>query len=207
MTIGRSLVTRLDSMADVLLAGPAISALAALGPVDILCSRRGAPAAALLRDVTGILPFDAAWVLRDAAPVDPLAIDHLVDRVSARRYARAAVLTSSHQSPLPMALLLRLAGVAEIAAVSIDHAGRLLDHRIPADCRSTRWSGICSSPRHWARRHRMIRVSRSSGRQTSNRSPTASSSTLAPPPRRGRSPQRYGTMSSPRRSVPAGTWS
>src|SRR5215204_2905541 len=133
MTTGRSLVTRLDSMGDVLLAGPAISALAALGPVDILCSGRGAPAAALLPDVTGILPFDAPWVLRDAPPVDPLAIDHLVDRVAAHRYARAAVLTSSHQSPLPMALLLRLAGVAEIAAVSIDHAGRLLDHRIPGD--------------------------------------------------------------------------
>jgi ADP-heptose:LPS heptosyltransferase len=45
----------------------------------------------------------------------------------------AAVLVSSHQSPLPLALLLRWAGVTRIAAVSHDHAGSLLDVRIPGD--------------------------------------------------------------------------
>ena len=133
MTAGRSLVTRLDSMGDVLLAGPAIRALAALGPVDVLCSHRGVPAAALLPDVDDIVLFDAPWVLREAPPIDPAAVEDLVRRLSAAGYTRTAVLTSSHQSALPMALLLRLAGVPEIAAVSLDHAGRLLDHRIPGD--------------------------------------------------------------------------
>jgi ADP-heptose:LPS heptosyltransferase len=41
----------------------------------------------------------------------------------------AAILTSFHQSPLPLALLLRLAGVGRIAASSVDHAGSLLDVR------------------------------------------------------------------------------
>ncbi|MGH9271880.1 MAG: glycosyltransferase family 9 protein, partial [Ilumatobacteraceae bacterium] len=42
-------------------------------------------------------------------------------------------LTSSHQSCLPTALLLRLAGVPRLAAVSHDFAGGLLDHRIKGD--------------------------------------------------------------------------
>ena len=41
------------------------------------------------------------------------------------------VLTSFHQSPLPTALLLRLAGVRWIAAVSEDYPGSLLDVRLP----------------------------------------------------------------------------
>jgi ADP-heptose:LPS heptosyltransferase len=43
------------------------------------------------------------------------------------------VLVSSHQSPLPLALMLRWAGVERIAAVSHEHAGSLLDVRIPGD--------------------------------------------------------------------------
>jgi ADP-heptose:LPS heptosyltransferase len=45
----------------------------------------------------------------------------------------ALVLGSSHQSPLPLALLLRWAGVERIAAVSHEHAGSLLDVRIKGD--------------------------------------------------------------------------
>jgi ADP-heptose:LPS heptosyltransferase len=45
------------------------------------------------------------------------------------------VLTSFHQSPLPLALLLRMAGVPTIAAVSVDYPGSLLDvrHRVDED--------------------------------------------------------------------------
>ncbi len=44
----------------------------------------------------------------------------------------ALILTSFHQSPLPTALLLRLAGISRIAAISTDYPGALLDvrHRI-----------------------------------------------------------------------------
>jgi len=133
MSGSRTLVTRLDSMGDVLLAGPAVRAVASFGPVDVLCSHIGAPAAAILPDVDEVLTFDAPWVLRDAPGVERAALDALVSTVSGRGYDRAAILTSSHQSPLPLALLLRLAGIPEIAAVSVDHAGRLLDHRITGD--------------------------------------------------------------------------
>jgi len=44
-------------------------------------------------------------------------------------------LTSFHQSPLPLALLLRMAGVEWIGAISEDYPGSLLDlrHRVPAE--------------------------------------------------------------------------
>src|SRR5690606_12856834 len=59
--------------------------------------------------------------------------DRLVAEVRDRRITDAAILASSHQSPLPLALLLRWAGVERIAAVSHEHAGSLLDHRVPGD--------------------------------------------------------------------------
>jgi ADP-heptose:LPS heptosyltransferase len=42
---------------------------------------------------------------------------------------QALIATSFHQSPLPLALMLRLAGVATIAATSVDFPGTLLDVR------------------------------------------------------------------------------
>jgi len=53
----------------------------------------------------------------------------LVATLAARRYASAVVFTSFHQSPLPAAMLLRLAGVEHVAAVSEDYPGSLLDVR------------------------------------------------------------------------------
>ena len=44
----RILAVRLDSDGDVLLTGPAIRALAAAGPVTLLCGPRGRQAAELL---------------------------------------------------------------------------------------------------------------------------------------------------------------
>ncbi|SKV80685.1 transferase [Mycobacteroides abscessus subsp. abscessus] len=46
---------------------------------------------------------------------------------------RAFIFTSFHQSPLPLALLCRMAGVKWIGAISEDYPGTLLDlrHRVP----------------------------------------------------------------------------
>jgi ADP-heptose:LPS heptosyltransferase len=43
--------------------------------------------------------------------------------------AEAVVSTSFHQSPLPLALLLRTAGVPRVSAISVDYPGSLLDVR------------------------------------------------------------------------------
>lgn len=128
----RHLVARLDNVGDVLLAGPAVRAVAASGgPVTFVAGPRGAAAAALLPGVDEVVVLDAPWVPFDPAPVDAVALGAFVDAIAGRRVEDAVVLTSFHQSPLPLALLLRQAGVARIAATCVDHPGSLLDVRHP----------------------------------------------------------------------------
>ena len=129
----RILVVRLDSVGDVLLAGPAIAAAAADASVDVLCSSIGRPAAELLPGVERTIVFDAPWILNPAPPVDADGLRTTVSHLRRREYDAAAILCSSHQSPLPTAMVLRLAGIPRLAAVSNDYAGTLLDHRIPGD--------------------------------------------------------------------------
>jgi ADP-heptose:LPS heptosyltransferase len=130
------LVARLDNAGDVLLAGPAVRAVAAgARRVTLLCGPAGQAAAGLLPGVDEVLTFEAPWVPFEAPPVDRAAVDDLVDRLAARRLDAGVVLTSFHQSPLPLALLLRMAGVPRLGAVSVDYPGSLLDvrHRVDDD--------------------------------------------------------------------------
>lgn len=126
----RILVTRMDNAGDVLLAGPAVRAAAAHGSVSLLCGPSGEPAARLLPDVAEILVWDAPWTGFSPPPVDSRSVSSLVQLLATRGFDAAAVLTSFHQSPLPMALLLRLAGVPRIGAVSVDYPGSLIDQRV-----------------------------------------------------------------------------
>ncbi|MBW3615653.1 MAG: glycosyltransferase family 9 protein [Actinobacteria bacterium] len=124
------LVARLDSDGDVLLTGPAVRAVASEAErVTYLCSPRAVGAARLLPGIDDIVAFEAAWVAADPPPLAPRDVTELVDRVACLDIDRALVLTSFHQSPLPLALLLRLAEVPEIAAISVDYPGSLLDVR------------------------------------------------------------------------------
>lgn len=128
----RTLAVRLDSDGDVLLTGPAVRGLAAVDPsgtVDLLASPQGVAAAALLPSVGEVLTFAAPWSGFDPPPVDRVATAELVARLSARRYDRAVVFTSFHQSPLPMALLARLSDIGWVGATSTDYPGSLLDLR------------------------------------------------------------------------------
>ncbi|MFF5426172.1 MULTISPECIES: glycosyltransferase family 9 protein [unclassified Streptomyces] len=126
----RTLVVRLDSAGDVLLAGPAVRAVAAgSSTTAMLCGPAGAPAARLLPGVDEVLVHEAPWVGLDPPPVSPDACRELIGAVAARRFDRALILVSYHQSPLPAALLLRLAGVPWIGADSEDYPGALLDLR------------------------------------------------------------------------------
>jgi ADP-heptose:LPS heptosyltransferase len=132
----RVLVARLDNEGDVLLAGPAIRAVAASGArVTMLCGPRGRRAAALLPGVDDVIVRLAEWIDPDPPSVEREAIDAFVDRLAAGRFDEAVVLGSFHQSPLPLALLLRMAGVPRIGATSVDYPGSLLDvrHRISDD--------------------------------------------------------------------------
>jgi ADP-heptose:LPS heptosyltransferase len=137
------LVARLDNDGDVLLAGPAVRAVAAgARRVTLLCGPRGRQAAALLPGVDDVLVRRAEWIDPDPEPVRRAAVDAFVDELAARRFDEALILTSFHQSPLPLALLLRMAGVPRIAATSVDYPGSLLDvrHRIDDDVHEVRRS-------------------------------------------------------------------
>lgn len=124
------LVARLDNAGDVLLTGPAVRAVATdAAKVTYLSGPAGRAAAELLPGVDQIEVFDAPWVAFDAPETSRPAVEAFVDRIAQQHVDQALVLTSFHQSPLPLALLLRMAGVPEIAATSVNYPGTLLDVR------------------------------------------------------------------------------
>ena len=127
----RVLVARLDSLGDVLLAGPAVRAIAA-GADDVLmlCGPQGAPAARLLPGVDEVAEWECPWITKPAPPVSAENTDALLAIVRGFDPDAAVILTSFHQSPLPLALLLRQAGVPHITGASVDFAGSLLDVRL-----------------------------------------------------------------------------
>jgi ADP-heptose:LPS heptosyltransferase len=130
------LVVRLDSDGDVLVTGPAIRAVAAgASRVTLLCGPRGRQAAFLLPGVDRLVVHRAAWIDPEPEPLDREATLALVSELENLQADEAIVFTSFHQSALPTALLLRLAGVARIGAISDDYPGSLVDvrHRVEDD--------------------------------------------------------------------------
>jgi ADP-heptose:LPS heptosyltransferase len=128
------LAVRADSAGDVLVCGPAIRALAARAArVTLLVGPAGVAAGALLPGVHELLEWSAPWIEARPGAVTSELTGRLVAEVAARGIDEAVIFTSYHQSPLPLALLLRLAGVARISAISDDYPGSLLDvrHRVP----------------------------------------------------------------------------
>jgi ADP-heptose:LPS heptosyltransferase len=134
--VTRVLAVRLDNAGDVLLAGPAVRALAAASDELVLLSGpHGRAAAELLPGVDEVLTWQCPWIDPEPETVRRAELDGLADQLSARSFDRAVVFTSFHQSPLPTALLLRMAGVPWVGAISEDYPGSLLDvrHHVPDD--------------------------------------------------------------------------
>ncbi|MFL6143746.1 MAG: glycosyltransferase family 9 protein [Labedaea sp.] len=132
------LIARLDSDGDVLLAGPAVRAAAAgvrgePAEVTLLCGPAGEQAAHLLPGVDRTITWSCPWIVPDPEPLCPNDISGFVGRLAELRLDTAAILTSAHQSCLPLALLLRMAGVPRIVGVSADYPGALLDVRLRPD--------------------------------------------------------------------------
>jgi histidinol-phosphate phosphatase family protein len=129
------LVARPDSAGDVLVTGPAIRAVAAgTDRVVMLCGPRGRAAAELLPGVDELIEWRLPWIDPEPVAVDRARVDGLVGRIAATAAAEAVIFTSFHQSALPLALVLRMAGVGRVAAISDDYPGSLLDvrHRVPS---------------------------------------------------------------------------
>jgi len=127
-----TIVVRLDGLGDVLVSGPAVRAVAAASSrVTMLAGPAGAAAAHLLPGVDQVLTWSCPWILADPPQVTRSDTSAIVDQLGNLGADRALILTSFHQSALPTAMLLRLAGIPEISAVSEDYPGRLLDRRLP----------------------------------------------------------------------------
>lgn len=126
---------RPDGMGDVLLTGPAVRAMARAGRVAFLAGPGGAAAAALLPGVHQVITCAIPWIDPDPGPTGMRALSRVIGSVKGLRTDEAVIFTSFHQSPLPMALTLRLAGVRRISAISDDYPGSLLDvrHRVTGD--------------------------------------------------------------------------
>lgn len=131
----RVLAARQDNNGDVLLAGPAVRAIAASAHVTLLCGPRGAAAAQTLPGVSRVIVREAEWIDPKPGPTNRGSTLAFVEQIAAGNYDEAVIFTSFHQSPLPLALLLRMAGVARIGAISVDYPGSLLDvrHRVDDD--------------------------------------------------------------------------
>jgi ADP-heptose:LPS heptosyltransferase len=130
------LIARLDSLGDVLLTGGAVRSVAdSADRVTMLVGPRQAATARMLPGVDSVLEFEAPWVVLDPPPLSPAAVAVLLEQIRRERFDIALICTSFHQSPLPLALLLRMAGVGWIGAVSVDYPGSLLDlrHAVPDD--------------------------------------------------------------------------
>ena len=126
----RTLAVRLDSLGDVLVTGPALRALAASSDhLALLCGPRGRSAAELLPGVDDVHCWRSPWIDPEPEPVRRDDVEQLVATIAAGGYGRAVVFTSFHQSALPTALLLRMAGIAWVGAISEDYPGSLLDLR------------------------------------------------------------------------------
>ncbi|GGT98997.1 glycosyltransferase family 9 protein [Actinomadura citrea] len=124
----RVLVARQDNIGDVLLAGPAVRAVAERADeLVLLCGPRGRTAAEMLPGVDRVIEWRAPWIDPDHVPVEQADVDRLVREL--KGFDRALVLTSFRQSPLPLALLLRLAGTPWIGGISEEYPGSLLDLR------------------------------------------------------------------------------
>lgn len=128
--MSKALVARLDSAGDVLITGPAVRAVAAAhDEVTFLAGPRGRASAELLPGVDEIVEWQAPWVDFDSPELTAGHVDALIKQLRDIRPDRAFIFTSFHQSPLPLALILRMASVPWVGAISVDYPGTLLDLR------------------------------------------------------------------------------
>lgn len=122
------LAIRLDTLGDVLMTTPAISALSAPPgrEVTLLTSRPGAAIARLVPELSGVIAWDAPWMLASGREVDPEADRGLVEQLRAARFDGAVIFTAFSQPSLPAAFLCSLAGIPLRLAHSRDKPYALL---------------------------------------------------------------------------------
>jgi len=111
------LCVRLDNMGDVLMTTPAMRALKQARPerrLTLLASRAGAALMPFLPDIDEVIAYDAPWVKHEGH--DSVADLGIVRRLRRSQFDAAIIFTVYSQSPLPAALMCRLAGIPLVMA-------------------------------------------------------------------------------------------
>lgn len=149
----RVLAVRLDTVGDLLMTTPALASLRAALPgahITLLCSRAGAALVPHLDMVDAAIEADVPWVrhpgVADQAAQPGLAEQALLERLRAERFDAAILFTSSTQSALPAAALMRLAGIPRTLAHCRENPYALLSDWVPETDR------VCGQMRHEVRR-------------------------------------------------------
>lgn len=123
------LCIRLDNMGDVLMTTPAILALKEACPdrrITLLASPAGAALAPFLSDVDSVITYRAPWVKNDNA--DSYSDAELIQTLRTAQFDAAVIFTVYSQSPLPAALMCRLAGIPLTLAHCRENPYHLLSH-------------------------------------------------------------------------------
>ncbi|QYF92236.1 glycosyltransferase family 9 protein [Massilia sp. PAMC28688] len=126
------LAVRLDSLGDVLMCTPALRAIKEASPkrsLTLLTSAGGAAGADFVPDIDAVLRYEAPWM---KPPCAGLPHDlRIIEAMRAERFDAAVIFTSYSQSPLPAAMLCRLAGIPLCLAHCRENAYHLISHRVP----------------------------------------------------------------------------
>lgn len=128
------LAVRLDAMGDVLMTTPAFRAIRASVPdarLTLLTSPSGASVAPHIPEVDAAIQAEVSWMKATRPASDAAADLALLERLRAGGFDAAIIFTVNSQSPLPAALLCRLAGIPLRLAHCRENPYQLLSDWVP----------------------------------------------------------------------------
>jgi ADP-heptose:LPS heptosyltransferase len=126
------LCIRADNMGDILMSGPALSALKETFHcrLTLLTSPMGKPITPFVPGIDEVLTADLPWIKTGSLP-SASACQQLITTLQDRRFDLAVIFTVYSQNPLPAAFLCFLAGIPERLALCRENPYHLLTKWLP----------------------------------------------------------------------------
>ncbi|HEX8460355.1 MAG TPA: glycosyltransferase family 9 protein, partial [Segetibacter sp.] len=126
------LVIRADNMGDLIMNGPAISALKTTfsAKITVLTSSMAAGIAPHLPCIDEVIVFDLPWVKAKAVAGSD-EIFHLVKQLKQKKFDAVVIFTVFSQNPLPAAMIAYMAGIPLRLAYCRENPYELLTDWVP----------------------------------------------------------------------------